>query len=143
MSDKNKITRTKKINPLFGLLGMFGFLGFMGFWTYKTSGLVFPFIFFAFFGFFGFYYAGKMSDTLMDERFYENQAKAEKKANKITFIMIWLALLITGNYLAQFNIEYAFIALLILVSLAFALGFFMSQYLLYKYDHESFDDCEE
>lgn len=51
--------RTRRLNPKLGLLGFFGFLGFIGgAWTR-----------FVFFGFFGFFYEGKMSNTLMDERF--------------------------------------------------------------------------
>ena len=60
---------TRKLNPKLGLLGFAGFFGFLGFWTYSAFHAVSPFVFFAFFGFFGFFYEGKMSNTLIDERY--------------------------------------------------------------------------
>ena len=66
----------RAVNPRLGLLGLLGFLGFLGFWTYRTDGSIFPFGFFLFFGFFGFFFEGKLSGTLMDERYRENQLRA-------------------------------------------------------------------
>lgn len=60
-----------------GFLGLPAFLGLLGFWVYPQTGEVFPFAFFLFFGFFGFFFEGKMSHTLMDERYTENRAKAQ------------------------------------------------------------------
>ncbi len=132
---------TRKINPKLGCLGVLGFLGFTGFWTYSVDGAVFPFAFFLFFGFFGFYYEGKMSGTFMDERFRENIARAKLKAYKIAFgvMLITLIILCQGKFFG--NLEYTLIASIITLSLALALGIFLSEYLLYRYDHD--DQAEE
>ena len=132
---------TRKINPKLGCLGVLGFLGFTGFWTYSVDGAVFPFAFFLFFGFFGFYYEGKMSGTFMDERFRENIARAKLKAYKITFGAMLLALIILCQGKLFGNLEYTLIAFIITLSLALALGIFLSEYLLYRYDHD--DQAEE
>lgn len=138
-AEETGITRT--INPKLGCLGVLGCLGFAGFWTYSVDGTVFPFAFFLFFGFFGFYYEGKMSGTFMDERFRENIARAKLKAYKITFGVMLIALIILcqGKFLG--NLEYTLIASIITLSLALALGIFLSEYLLYRYDHD--DQAEE
>lgn len=141
---RNRIERTnitRKLNPKLGFLGLLGFLGFAGFWTYSIDGSVFPFAFFLFFGFFGFYYEGKMSGTFMDERFRENAILAQLKAYRITFSIILIALIVLcqGKLLGSF--EYTLIAIIILLSLALALGIFLSEYLLYRYDHD--DEADE
>lgn len=138
-AEKTGITR--KINPKLGCLGVLGFLGFAGFWTYSVDGTVFPFAFFLFFGFFGFYYEGKMSGTFMDERFRENIARAKLKAYKITFGVMLIALIILCQGKLFGNLEYTLIASIITLSLALALGIFLSEYLLYRYDHD--DQAEE
>ena len=132
---------TRKINPKLGCLGVLGFLGFIGFLTYPVDGTIFPFAFFLFFGFFGFYYEGKLSGTFMDERFRENIARAELKAYKITFRVMLITLIILCQGKLFGNLEYTLIASIITLSLALALGVFLSEYLLYRYDHE--DQAEE
>ena len=132
---------TRKINPKLGCLGVLGFLGFAGFWTYPVDGTVFPFAFFLFFGFFGFYYEGKMSGTFMDERFRENIVRAKLKAYKITFGVMLIALIILCQGKLFGNLEYTLIAVIITLSLALASGIFLSEYLLYQYDHD--DQAEE
>lgn len=129
---RNKITtnRTRKLNPKLGFLGFFGFLGFLdlpGSWLR-----------FLFFGFFGFFYEGKMSDTLMDERFRENKNKAQLMALKISFAVIIIALLLLslGEYFM--SIEYLYRAVQTLISLSIALAMFLSEYLLYRYDHDEY-----
>lgn len=126
---------TRTVNPKLGLLGFLGFLGFFGFWTYSVSQAVFPFVFFLFFGFFGFFYEGKLSHTLMDERFRENRRKASAVANRTALSIIFLAtlILVQGRFLG--NLEYNLIALLIVIALSIALEVFLSEYLLYRYDH--------
>ena len=135
-AEKTGITR--KINPKLGCLGVLGFLGFAGFWTYSVDGTVFPF---AFFLFFGFYYEGKMSGIFMDERFRENITRAKLKAYKITFGVMLIALIILCQGKLFGNLEYTLIASIINLSLALALGIFLSEYLLYRYDHD--DQAEE
>ena len=129
---------TRKINPRLGLLGFLGFCGFLGFWTYSAYQAVFPFVFFGFFGFFGFFYEGKMSNTFMDERYEENRARAELSAHRAAMSIIFLALILlnlnTGALCG--SLEYTLIALTILISLAVALDMFLSEYLLYRYDHD-------
>ena len=75
---------------LLGFLGLFGFAGFLGFWTYRVDQTIFPFVFFVFFGFFGFFYEGKMSNTLIDERYKENKMRAQSTANKTALSIIFL-----------------------------------------------------
>lgn len=127
-----------------GFLGFIGFTGFLGFWTYSVDKTIFPFTFFMFFGFFGFFYEGKMSHTFMDERYKENKLKAHAKANKTALAIIFLALLILGQGKFLGNLEYTLIALIIVIALSIALEVFLSEYLLYRYDHdEPFDESEE
>ena len=127
---------TRKLNPKLGLLGFFGLFGFVGFWTYSAYHVVSPFVFFGFFGFFGFFYEGKMSNTLMDERYEENRIHAELAAHRVALTITFLSLILlnlnAGALLG--SLEFTLIALTILISLAVALDLFLSEYLLYRYD---------
>ena len=139
-----KANMTRRINPKLGFLGLLGFLGFAGFWSYSVSGDVFPFAFFLFFGFFGFFYEGKMSETFMDERFHENAARAQLAAYKITFSITLIALMILCQRKLFGSLEYTLIATIIVLSLTLALGIFLPEYLLYRYDHdEQMEEGEE
>lgn len=125
---------TRKLDPRLGLLGVFGLLGFAGFWTYNAFHQVYPFIFFLFFGFFGFFYEGKMSNTLMDERYVENKLRAELAAHRVTVAALFVTLLVVARGAIQGNLEHTLIAVLIVLSLTVALDLFLSEYLLYRYD---------
>lgn len=133
---ENNATITRKLNSRFGFFGFLGFLGFFGFWTYSIDKTIFPFIFFMFFGFFGFFYEGKLSNTFMDERYKENKMQAHSVANRTALAIIFLATLILGQDKVMGNLEYTFIAYIIVVSLAIALEVFLSEFLLYHYDHD-------
>ncbi len=127
-----KTNRTRQLNPKLGLLGFLGFLGFFDFFGY-----------FIFFGFFGFFYEGKMSDTLMDERFRENRKKAQLMALKAAFgviIIIFLFLSVGERFMSM---ELLFIVVRSLLALSIALAVFLSEYLLYRYDHDEYgnDEC--
>ena len=136
--------KTRKLNPKLGLLGLLGFLGFSGFWAYSVRGDVFPFAFFLFFGFFGFFYEGKMSGTFKDERFRENAARAQLTAYKITFCITLASLIILCQRKLFGSLEYTLIATIIVLSLTLALGIFLPEYLLYRYDHdEQMDNGED
>ena len=135
---------TRVINPKLGFLGFFGFAGFLGFWTYSVDKTIFPFVFFLFFGFFGFFYEGKMSNTLIDERYKENKIKAQSAANKTTLSIIFLAILFLGQGKLMGNLEYTLNALVIVIALSLALNIFLGEYLLYHYDNdEQFEESEE
>lgn len=135
---------TRAVNPKLGFLGFFGFAGFLGFWTYHIDKTIFPFVFFMFFGFFGFFYEGKMSHTFIDERYKEDKMKAHMKANKIALAIIFIATLILGQGKLMGNLEYTLIAIIIIVALSLALEVFLSEYLLFRYDHdEPFEESEE
>ena len=141
-----KTTRT--LNPKLGFLGFLGFFGFLGFWDYSFNQKVSSFAFFMFFGFFGFFYEGKMSNTLMDERYLENKARAQLTAMNIGFTILFLTTIILGQGKLLGNLEYTFIATFIILSLTIALVLFLSKYLLYRYDHdagmeECIDESEE
>ena len=127
--------RTRRLSPKFGLLGFLGFFGFAGFWSYGAFGDLTPFAFFVFYGFFGFFYEGKMSGTLMDERFRENAARAELKAYRVGFAAIFLLLVLAGQG-GRFSVELMAPVLVAGIALAAALTLFLSEYLLYRYDHD-------
>lgn len=139
---ESETNRTRKLNPKMGFLGFLGFGGFIGFWSYGTLGDLTPFAFFVFFGFFGFFFEGKMSETLMDERYKENAAKAERNAYRTGFIIIFL-LLILGGQASRFKAELIAPVLIIGIALAAALTIFLSAYLLYRYDHDDAAAMEE
>lgn len=134
--------RTRRLSPKFGLLGFLGFFGFAGFWSYGALGDLSPFVFFAFFGFFGFFFEGRMSDTLMDERFKENAVKAELKAYRVGFIAIFLLLILAGQG-GRFNAALIAPVLIAGIALAVAVTMFLSEYLLYRYDHDDAAALEE
>lgn len=136
-----KTNMTRKVNPKLRFLGLLGFLGLAGFWTYSAMGAVFPFVFFLFFGFLGFFYEGKMSGIFMDERFRENVARAQLNTYKITFSITLIALVILCQGRLFGSLEYTLIATIIVLSLTLALGIFLPEYLLYRYDHD--DQTEE
>lgn len=132
---------TRRVDPRWGFLGLLGFFGLAGFWTYSVNGAVFPFVFFIFFGFFGFFYEGKMSETFMDERFRENAARAQLTSYKITFKITLIVLIILCRGKLFGSMEYTLMAVIIALSLTLALGIFLQEYLLYRYDHD--DHMEE
>lgn len=136
---------TREINPKLGLLGFLGFLGLIGFWSYGVDKTIFPFAFFIFFGFFGFFYEGKMSNTFMDERYKENKMRAHMTANRISLAIIFLAMIVVGQGRLMISLEFTLIAFFIVVVLALALELFLSEYLLYRYDHDGLlgDESEE
>ena len=105
--------RTRKLNPKLGILGLLGFLGFLGFWTWPAYRMYTPFCFFVFFGFFGFFFEGKMSDTLMDERYRENAAHAQTDACRIGLSAIFfLMVLVAGPAEGRMPAETALLILL-------------------------------
>lgn len=136
-----QITRT--LSPKLGFLGLFGFAGFLGFWTYSVDQTIFPFWFFVFFGFFGFFYEGRMSGTLMDERYLENKLRAQTTADRTAFALLFVAatILVQGRLLG--SLDYTLIALVITVALSFALNLFLREYLFYRYDHDDVAESEE
>lgn len=134
--------RTRRLSPKFGLLGFLGFFGFAGFWSYGALGDLSPFVFFAFFGFFGFFFEGKMSDTLMDERFRENAVEAELKAYRVGFAAIFLLLILAGQG-GRFKAALIAPVLIAGIALAVAVTMFLSEYLLYRYDHDDAAALEE
>ena len=146
LSNRNRARNTqvtRAVDPRLGFLGFLGLLGFGGFWTYLVNGAIFPFVFFLFFGFFGFFYEGKLSNTFMDERYRENRMRASLAANRTALAIIFLATLLLGQGRFLGNLEHTLIAYVIVVSLALALDLFLSEFLLYHYDHdEPVDESE-
>jgi len=126
-------TYTRKINPKLGGLGFCGFLGFLGFFPNLTD-TPFTFFFFAFFGFFSFYYEGKMSNTLIDERFKVNTYRAEALANKISIMIIVFSTMVFVSRLEKIESVASF--LIALIGLAFGLSVFLQYYLLYRFENE-------
>lgn len=126
--------RTRRLSPKWGLLGFLGFFGFAGFWSWSALGNLTPFCFFAFFGFFGFFFEGKMSGILMDERYKENAARAERTAYRAGFSIIFLLMIFAGQS-SKFSAEITVAVLLAGIAISAALTIFLSEYLLYRYDH--------
>lgn len=126
--------RTRKLSPKLGYFGFCGFFGFVGFWSYSELHMIYPFAFFIFFGFFGFFYEGKLSDTLEDEMFIENRRKAEIKAYKIGFQLLFITVIVVGMGLLSSNLEWCAIFMLISISIICALVGFLSNYLVYAYE---------
>ncbi len=83
-----------------------------------------------------------MSNTLMDERYRENAARAELKALRTGFVMIFLLLLLAGQS-GRFKAEVVAPVLIIGIALAVALTMFLTEYLLYRYDHDDAAAMEE
>ncbi len=80
----------------------------------------------------------------MDERYKENKMKAYFSANKTTLTIIFIATIILGQGRLMGNLEYTFIAYIIIVSIALALELFLSEFLLYHYDNDlQIDESEE
>ena len=136
---RNDARMTRKLNPHFGWFGFAGLLGFMGIPAYMLQQQVWPFFFFVFFGFFGFFYEGKLSSTLMDERFKEEQSRASLKAYKTGFGLLWLVTWLTGIAGSHLSAESVAVIFSVASSLIIALVLFLSNYLLYKYDTEEPD----
>ena len=134
--------RTRRLSPKLGLLGFLGFLGFAGLWSYGALGDLSCFVFFAFFGFFGFFFEGKMSNTLMDERYKENAVRAELKALRVGFVIIFFLLILSAQA-GRFRADLLAPILIAGIALAVALTLFLSEYLLYRYDHDDAGLLEE
>lgn len=127
---------TRRLDPRCGWFGLAGLCGFLGVPAYLLQHQVWPFFFFVFFGFFGFFYEGKLSGTLMDERFREEQTRAQLKAYKTGFGLLWLvtwAACLAGTHL---NTDLVALVFTVASSLIIALVLFLNSYLLYKYDTE-------
>ena len=133
ISDRSEPTYTRTISSKLGLFGFMGFLGFLGFVPHLSQ-MPFVFFFFSFFGFFGFYYEGKISNTLMDERFILNAYRAEALANKIGLMMIILSTILWVCKIERIENVAGF--LLAIIGLAFGLVGFLQQYLLYRFENE-------
>ncbi|MDE7324636.1 MAG: DUF3796 domain-containing protein [Lachnospiraceae bacterium] len=137
---------TRRISPKLGIMGLLGFLGFMGFWTYSADGRITPFVYFMFFGFFSFFYEGRMSNAYMDERYEENKYKAKLKAHGIALDIVYAALFFVvaaeGRILKTIDVK--LMILVIAVACSMAVDVFLSEYLLYRYDHaDELDESEE
>lgn len=107
---KGQIQVTRELNPRFGYFG--------------------------FFGFFGFFYEAKLSSTLMDERFKEEQLKAQLISYKTGFGLLWLVTWFTAIVGSHLNTDSVAVIFTVSSSLIIALVLFLSNYLLYKYDTE-------
>lgn len=98
---------------------------------------VFILLFFSFsLVFSDFYIEGKMSGTFMDERFRENADRAQLTALKISYAIIFIALIALCQKNFWGNLDFTLIAVIIIISFALGLEIFLSEYLLYRYDHD-------
>lgn len=79
-----------------------------------------------------------MSNTFMDERFKENRNRAQLTALKTAFatlIIMFVFLTVSERFMSM---EYRLIVVHILIALSIALEIFLSEYLLYRYDHDEY-----
>ena len=83
-----------------------------------------------------------MSNTLMDERYKENAARAELKAYRTGFAIIILLLILAGQH-SHRHVEFIAPILISGIALTVALTMFLSEYLLYRYDHDDAAALEE
>lgn len=123
-----------------------GFLGFLGFvplipsvsnFTIDSSfGLITfdqGFMMVALFGCFAFYYENKMANTLIDELYLANKAKAES----ITFkTALYTVFLISWLIIPRLTTRLSHQVLILTISLTFAFSHLFKSYLLYKYETE-------
>ena len=131
---------TRTVNPKLGFLGLFGFAGFLGFWTYRVDQTIFPFVFFVFLAFSDFL---EGNVKYPDRRTVQETNESTSTANKL-LCPYFFAILILGQGRLMGCLEYTLIALVIVTALSIALELFLSEYLLYHYDHdEPFDESEE
>ncbi|OOO00667.1 MAG: hypothetical protein ATN35_06190 [Epulopiscium sp. Nele67-Bin004] len=131
---KQTQTHTPKINPLMGLFGFLGLVGFIPLIIEVHKPNPFDFIFFGFFGFFGIYYMGKMSNTLIDERYIANQLRATTIANRIALSIILAGILILGRLVYYVELYTITSLLVTIIAFAFALSQFLQSFLLYKFE---------
>lgn len=139
----NSNTHTPKYPKYLYLLGCFGIIGFIPFLppisslTFESSMGILTFdngiMSVALFGFFSLYYENKMANTMIDELYLSNKAKAEAIAFKtsltIIFIISWIVIpRLTTRLLNQ--------VLILTISLAFAFSHIYKSYLIYKYETE-------
>lgn len=132
---------TRRISPKLGILGFLGFLGFVGLIPdlFRINGshvVPFPLLFFCFFGFFGFYYEGKMSGTLMDERYVANLNRAAALANRIALTGIIGCTIAAISIFRVSDPELMVKVLLSVIGFAFAISIFLQEYLLYRFERE-------
>ena len=127
---------TRRLDPRFGWFGLAGFCGFLGIPAFLLQHQVWPFFFFVFFGFFGFFYEGKLSGTLMDERFHEEQSRAQLTAYKTGFGLLWAVAWLMGMVGSHLSAALVAVVFTVASSLIIALVLFLNSYLLYKYDTE-------
>lgn len=144
MGNGKESNRTRKISPLFGLLGILGLTGFLGPVGFRLLDQTVAFyIFFAFFGFFSFYFEGKMSNTLMDERFLENKVKAESIANNVFVIIIFFMLFFVGQQRFMMSADAKLIFVVIVCALALSVNMNLRTGLLYYFDKKDTEELEE
>lgn len=79
----------------------------------------------------------------MDERYIENRRRASLAAGRVGRAIIFLAVVIVGMGKPILRAEFTLIAFLIVVTLALALELFLSEYLLYRYDHDELAETDE
>lgn len=132
---------TRTINPKLGWLGVLCLLGLLGFLPDSAApgGIITTplfFMFFGFFGFFGFFYEGKMSGTLMDERFVQNAFRAQATAHKTGLCLIYIVTLALFPVLRLRDAQAMLSIIMAVVGFSLGLASFLSPYLLYRYENE-------
>ena len=121
---------TRRVPPFLGVFGIFGLLGLSGFWTCHAHGIVSPFLLFALFGLLGLCFGGKLSHSLEDELFQQNEARADLKVYKTGFLLLVAVILLSRWRVLALHAEWCAIFLLIPVSLIVAFVLFQKRYLL-------------
>ncbi|MEF9960352.1 MAG: DUF3796 domain-containing protein [Niameybacter sp.] len=121
-------------------LGWLGFLGFMGPIAYLTTDWTGSLAFLVFFGFFSFYFEGKMSGTLRDERYLENERRAQGVAYRVGLMIIFLSLIACVNWIEPYGYKTAYTFLIAVLALDWAVVSNLSIGLLYYWDKQEQDN---
>lgn len=130
---KENQMRTRRISPWLGTLGLLGFIPIVGYIKLGDPNVL---LFLAFFGFFRFYFEGKMSNTLIDERFEYNEKRAVAKTNQIISILMVCILIITVNWISPKGVQVAYTFLIATLALLWTLQAVLPAAVLYYYENK-------
>ncbi|NLY21581.1 MAG: DUF3796 domain-containing protein [Tissierellia bacterium] len=115
-----------------------GFLGFFGF-TKLFIPEIESYFMFMFFIFFAWYWNIKIDGEIVDERLLENKLKASSYGFGVSFLVIYIIIILLNSYTINFfpfleSIEARYDFLTAIVVLSLALGVNLTSYLTYKYE---------
>lgn len=72
----------------------------------------------------------------MDERFKENRDKAQLKAYKVGFRLLFITIFLVGQGLFANDLDICAVFMVASTSIIYAITLFLSEYFLYRLDHD-------